>query len=144
MDTTCVFCKIIRGEIPSHKIYEDEHYFAFLDIHPISLGHTLIIPKKHSPDFVHATSEDRKGLLEIAAKITPSILKEVHSPAFNIGINTGKESGQIIFHTHMHIIPRKEKDGLSSWKNTAITDEKLSITAQRIRENLSSFYSPNT
>lgn len=135
-DPSCIFCKIIQGELPSHKIYEDENYFAFLDIHPISPGHTLVIPKHHAQDILHSSPEDRKGLLEVVAKITPSILKAVGVHAFNTGINTGRDSGQIIFHTHVHIIPRKAKDGLSDWKNVSQTHEELSSIAQRIRSHV--------
>ncbi len=136
MGNPCIFCKIIRGEIPSHKIYEDENYFAFLDIHPISPGHTLVVPKRHSIDLLHAPIEDRRGLLDVVVKIVPAILKVVHAHAFNVGINTGKDSGQIVFHTHVHIIPRKLKDGLSDWRNTPQTSEELSQIAHKIRRQL--------
>ncbi len=136
MDSSCIFCKIIRGDLPSHKVYEDDHYFAFLDIHPISPGHTLVIPKNHAPDLLHTSPEDRKGLLEVVTRIAPAILKSVNAPAFNIGINTGKDSGQIIFHTHVHIIPRKAKDGLSDWKNVSQSHEELSSIAERIRSHV--------
>lgn len=135
-DSSCIFCKIIQGDLPSHKVYEDENYFAFLDIHPISTGHTLVVPKHHAQDILHSSPEDRKGLLEVVAKIAPSILKAVNVHAFNTGINTGKDSGQIIFHTHVHIIPRKAKDGLSDWKNVSQTHEELSSIAERIRSHV--------
>lgn len=135
-DPSCIFCKIIQGELPSHKVYEDEHYFAFLDIHPISPGHTLVIPKNHAQDLLKSTPEDRMGLLEVVARIAPAILSSVEMRGFNVGINTGRDSGQIIFHTHVHIIPRKMKDGLSDWKNTPHSSEELSSIAERIRSRV--------
>lgn len=135
---TCIFCQIIEGKIPSHKIYEDKNYFAFLDIHPISAGHTLLVPKNHSPDFVHAEKKDLDGLLRIAAKIAPLILEKVHATGFNIGMNTGKDSGQEVFHTHLHIIPRKRGDGLKSWGmgvTGQASQEELAQLAAKIREN---------
>lgn len=134
-EPSCVFCKIIKGELPSQKIYEDENYFAFLDIHPISPGHSLIIPKHHAQDLLHSTSDDRKGLLEVVHKIAPSILKAVDAKAFNVGINVGKDAGQVVFHTHLHLIPRKAMDGLSDWKNISQTHDELSQIAARIRAN---------
>jgi histidine triad (HIT) family protein len=134
-DPSCIFCKIVKGELPSHKVYEDEHYYAFLDIHPISPGHTLIVPRNHAPDMLHSTPTDRKGLLEIVHRIAPSILKAVNAKAFNVGINVGADAGQIVFHTHVHLIPRKSMDGLSDWKNISQTHEELSQIAERVRGN---------
>ncbi|MBM3282143.1 MAG: HIT family protein [Candidatus Diapherotrites archaeon] len=135
-DPSCIFCKIIAGEIPSHKIYEDKNYLAFLDIHPISRGHTLVIPKNHSTDLLHATPNERKGLLEIVAKIAPAIMKSVGAKGFNVGINTGKESGQDVFHTHVHIIPRSTRDGLKSWENMPSKTHDLAEIARNIAQNL--------
>jgi histidine triad (HIT) family protein len=135
-DSSCIFCKIVAGEIPCHKVYEDKNYLAFLDIHPISRGHTLVIPKNHSPDLLHATPNERKGLLEIVTKIAPAILRATSASAFNLGINTGKESGQIVFHTHVHIIPRSTRDGLKSWENLPSKTLDLAEIARNIAQNL--------
>ena len=135
-NSSCIFCKIVAGEIPCHKIYEDEKYLTFLDISPISPGHSLVIPKNHSPDLLHANSSDRSGLLEIVAKVAPGILRAVGASAFNIGINTGKDSGQIVLHTHVHIIPRKPNDGMKSWENIPSKPVDLDKIAQKIRASL--------
>lgn len=131
--STCIFCKIVAGEIPSYTIYEDEKYLAFLDISPISPGHSLVIPKNHSQDLLHASASDRSGLLEIVTKIAPGILRATGASAFNIGINTGKESGQVVFHTHVHVIPRRANDGMKSWENNSSKSTDLEKTAQKIR-----------
>ncbi len=132
-DPTCTFCKIIKGELPSYRVYEDPKYLAFLDINPVSLGHVLVIPKNHAKDMLHSTPHDRDGLIEVVAKIAPQIMKAVGAMGFNIGINTGKDAGQIIFHTHLHIIPRRSNDGLSEWKNIDVTKGELSNLAEKIR-----------
>lgn len=136
MKENCIFCQIISGKIPSHKIYEDERFLAFLDIQPVSLGHTLVIPKHHAEDVLHASPEDRAGLLEIMSKIAPPILAGVRATGFNIGINTGKDAGQVVFHTHLHIIPRFPQDGLKSWGTSVHTKPDLGAIAQKIREKI--------
>ncbi|HRH26276.1 MAG TPA: HIT domain-containing protein [Candidatus Paceibacterota bacterium] len=102
----CLFCKIVTGTIPTAKIYEDDHTIAFLDIRPNSKGHSLVIPKKHSQDFLHTDKETASSLIQtvhIVAQKLESVLGTSH---MNIATNVGQEAGQIIFHTHIHIIPR--------------------------------------
>lgn len=110
----CIFCKIVKGEIPSEKIYEDEISFAFLDIHPVNLGHTLLIPKKHFETIYDLPEEIATHLIKIAQKIGNS-LKNLGADGTNITTNNGEAAGQIIFHSHIHIIPRFKNDNLSSW-----------------------------
>ncbi|MDP2665981.1 MAG: HIT family protein [Candidatus Diapherotrites archaeon] len=138
MEKECVFCQIVSGQIPSHKVYEDDSFLAFLDIDPISLGHTLIIPKTHSTTLLEANQKVRAGMIEMVARLAPGILKAVGAPAFNVGINTGKEAGQIIFHTHVHVIPRFPQDGLRSWGRAANLSPNLPDIAQKIRRALES------
>jgi histidine triad (HIT) family protein len=136
LDKDCVFCKIVKGELPSYKVYEDEKYLAFLDIHPILAGHTLVIPKEHSQDLLHTSPAERDGLLEVVAKIAPTIVKEVNATAFNIGINIGRDSGQVVFHTHVHIIPRRHDDGMMNWKHQTVNEAEFPRIAERIRKGL--------
>lgn len=113
----CLFCKIAKGELPAVKVYEDEKYVAFLDLHPINLGHTLVIPKNHFINIKDTPTEVLGGLMEVVKKISPAILKAAASDSFNLGMNNGREAGQIIWHTHFHIIPRLADDGLKNWSN---------------------------
>lgn len=133
-DPTCIFCQIVKGDLPSYRVYEDAKYLAFLDISPVSLGHTQVIPKNHAPDIMHSSPQDRDGLIEVMAKITPKILKAVGSNAFNLAVNTGANAGQVVFHTHMHIIPRRTNDELPMWPNMEITKGELSNLAEKIRK----------
>lgn len=106
----CIFCKIISGEIPCHKVYESENAMAFLDINPSSDGHTLIIPKNHYKSIDDVPEEELKGLFS-AVKETYSILKKsLNVNSANIGWNDGKEAGQEVMHLHIHIMPRKMFD----------------------------------
>ena len=114
----CIFCKIIAGDMPAHKIYEDDKAFVFLDIHPINPGHALIIPKKHEENFLKSSEEDMCHLVKVAQKIAPAILKAMGAESFNIGFNVGRGAGQVIFHTHMHLIPRFPADGHELWQGT--------------------------
>lgn len=132
----CLFCKIISGEIPSEKVYEDEKTFAFLDIRPINAGHTLVVPKAHSKDILEADPDDVCALMDTVKKITSKILSAVSANAFNLGMNTGAAAGQVIFHTHLHIMPRFSDDGFEHWRGKAITDEERNKLALKIRESL--------
>ncbi len=133
MDAACIFCKIVKKEIPAEILWEDKHFLCFLDIHPIVVGHALIIPKVHSRDILDAAPKDREGLLDAVAKVTPGILKGVGAESFNIGINTGKPAGQVVFHTHIHIIPRLDKDGLKDWGSRAMNANDLHLVREKIK-----------
>lgn len=113
----CLFCKIVRGEILSHKIYEDEHTFAFLDISPVNPGHALVIPKTHAEDLSTIRKEDLAAVMETVRTIAPKIVRAVGADGFNVHINNRSAAGQVIFHSHVHIIPRFTGDGLAMWKH---------------------------
>jgi histidine triad (HIT) family protein len=110
MSRECVFCRIIGGEIPSHNVYEDENTLAFLDIHPSTPGHTLIIPKAHITMVEDLPEEDAEALFRTLHKIVGGIQEAVEVSASTIGINNGRESGQEVPHIHIHVIPRSRGD----------------------------------
>ncbi|MBI4457382.1 HIT family protein [Candidatus Uhrbacteria bacterium] len=128
----CIFCKIIRGEIPSHKIYEDERIFAFLDIAPVSLGHTLVVPKAHAENVLQTPDEHLSPLFPAVKKIAAAALAATGAGGFNIGVNCGKAAGQVVFHTHIHVIPRFENDGLKLWPKRPVTPEEMIAVAEKI------------
>ncbi len=113
--TSCIFCKIMKGEIPSTKIYEDEHTFAFLDISPVNPGHTLVIPKKCAKDLLELDDGTIAKLFSSARKVAGAVKKGMKADGLNIGVNNGEAAGQVIFHAHVHIIPRFKNDGLKLW-----------------------------
>ena len=110
MSETCIFCRIIRGEIPSYKVYEDERTLAFLDINPSAPGHTLIIPKVHVGQVEGLSREDSSTLFDTMQKLVGRIQSAVGAPSSTIGVNNGPESGQEIPHVHIHVIPRSKGD----------------------------------
>jgi histidine triad (HIT) family protein len=110
MSGECVFCRIIRGEVPAHKVYEDDKALAFLDIHPSAPGHTLIIPKAHIARVEDLPEEDAAALFGALRRIVGSIQEAMGAPASTIGINNGRESGQEVPHVHIHVIPRSRGD----------------------------------
>jgi len=118
----CIFCKIIDGSIPSAKIYEDEYVYAFMDIMPLTKGHTLIIPKNHKENVYDLTEEEASNLFKVVPKIA-SALKENFGPVgMNLLNNNGAPAGQSVFHFHLHFIPRY--DQTDGFRPTWITKEK--------------------
>ncbi len=106
----CIFCKIIQGEIPAHKIYEDENSLAFLDINPRAKGHTVVIPKVHAA----TPLEMNEGFAELfaAVKKTMKLIDDKLSPdGYNVGWNQKPAGGQVVEHLHVHILPRWRGDG---------------------------------
>lgn len=112
----CLFCKIVAGEIPADKVYEDGEVLAFLDINPTNPGHTLVIPKEHYPDLAQTPSKVASSVMAVIPSLAKSVMKAVEAPAFNMGVNNGAQAGQMVFHTHFHIVPRFENDGYQLWK----------------------------
>lgn len=131
----CLFCKIITGEIPSTKVYEDETVLAFLDIHPVNIGHTLVIPKTHYTSLYETPDEILAHIIAVAKKLSIAIKGALTADGINIEMNNDAPAGQVIFHTHIHIIPRFSGDGFTHWHgargyNKGEADEvALKITA---------------
>ncbi|MFC5775315.1 HIT family protein [Ectobacillus antri] len=137
----CLFCKIIAGTIPSAKVYEDEYMYAFLDISQVTKGHTLVVPKIHKENIFELTPEIAAKTFAAVPKIAEAIKKEFNPIGLNLLNNNGKDAGQTIFHFHIHIIPRYEKnDGFDvTWKSNAdnYTSADLQQIAASIAHNLS-------
>lgn len=131
----CIFCKIVKSELPSIKIYEDELVLAFLDINPVNIGHTLIIPKKHFENIFELPEETAIHIMKITKKIS-SAIKKSGADGINISINNGKAAGQVIFHSHTHIIPRFTGDNLPPWPARTPRNGELAEIAKKIIEAL--------
>jgi histidine triad (HIT) family protein len=108
----CVFCKIIKGEIPSTDIYEDEVVKVFLNINPASRGHLLVIPKEHFENVLDCPDEILSHIIKISKKIAKLAKEKLGADAINIANNSGKEAGQEVFHLHFHVVPRYKGDGM--------------------------------
>jgi len=111
----CIFCKIIAGDIPSFKVYENDFVLAFLDIAPVSRGHILVIPKKHFSNFEEINNDYLNQVFEAVKKIALILKKKLKISGYNISVNNDPVAGQIIPHFHVHIIPREKNDGLKLW-----------------------------
>jgi histidine triad (HIT) family protein len=129
----CIFCKIIKGDIPCAKVFENEHVLAFLDISQVSKGHTLVIPKDHKENVYELTPEIAQEIFKVVPQISNSIKEQFSPVGLNLLNNNGEHAGQAVFHYHLHIIPRYGKgDGFGVvWKSHAndYSPEKLTEIA---------------
>lgn len=111
----CIFCKIVSGEIPSYKIYEDEKAYAFLDIAMDSVGHTLVIPKAHCQNILNCETESLTAVIKAVQKISVHYTKNCGFTGVNVLCANGAAAGQSVGHLHFHIIPRKDDDKMDLW-----------------------------
>lgn len=132
----CIFCKIIAGEIPSHKIYEDDDTYAFLDINPVNPGHTLVIPKTHSRNLHDIEEQDWLAVMKTARVLSSKIKEGVGADGINIEMNNERPAGQVVFHSHVHIVPRIDDDGFRHWPGTPYKDGGAEEVADKIKNAL--------
>ncbi|MBM7604206.1 histidine triad (HIT) family protein [Metabacillus crassostreae] len=137
----CIFCKIVNGEIPCAKVFENDHVVAFLDISQVTKGHTLVIPKVHKENIYELTPEIASKVFEVVPQISNAIKKQFKPVGLNLLNNNGEQAGQSVFHYHMHIVPRYGKgDGFGAvWKSHAdqYSPEQLQEIASSIKSELS-------
>jgi len=136
MKENCVFCRIVKGELPSSKIYEDDDFLAILSIAPINKGHTLILTKEHHEQLLDVPEKILGEYMVIVRKVAEAVKKATKCDAFNIGMNNGKEAGQEIFHSHIHIIPRNKDDGYKNWGHKDYENKEMEKYAELIRKEL--------
>jgi histidine triad (HIT) family protein len=129
----CIFCKIIAGKVPADKVYENDKIFALLDIAPVNKGHTLVVPRAHHADLLETPDDVLSDMITRTKKIAAAVVKAVNADGFNIGVNTKPAAGQVVFHTHLHIIPRFSGDGLKHWPKIKQTPEEMKKVADSIR-----------
>lgn len=136
----CLFCKIIDGQIPSLKVYEDEHVYAFMDIMPLTKGHTLLIPKQHCKDLFEMSEDVAANLYKAAPKVANAIKAAFNPVGMNTVNNNGAAAGQTVFHYHLHLIPRyDESDGLKiEWnsRQPEFPTEVLTTIAEQIKNQI--------
>jgi histidine triad (HIT) family protein len=136
----CIFCKIVNGDIPSAKVFENEHVLAFLDISQVTKGHTLVIPKIHKENLYELTPDIANNLFASVPAIAKALKSEYEPLGLNLVNNNGEHAGQTVFHFHMHLIPRYGKgDGFGAvWKtNTSdYSPETLKEMADKISKHM--------
>ncbi|MBM3204778.1 HIT family protein [Candidatus Uhrbacteria bacterium] len=137
MSNDCLFCNIIAKEIPSTPIYEDEQVYAFLDIKPVNPGHTLVVPKKHSPDLPSTDPLVLPALILAVQNIAQAMRVGLGIEGMNITENDGPVAGQLIPHMHFHLMPRYAHDGFDLWHGKPYGSQEEAIAvAEKIRKGL--------
>ena len=133
-----IFCRIVDGEIPCHKLYEDDDVLAFLDISQVTRGHALVIPKKHYDNFLSVPHEEMHKVMDVAQRIGQIAIKFLGAKGVNILTNCYEAAGQTVNHFHVHVIPRyEEKEGfILEMKNNSSEKLNLPALAREIKENL--------
>jgi len=134
----CIFCRIARGEAPAHIIHEDADVMAFLDINPLSRGHTLVIPKGHYRDLLDLPTAEWEGVMAAAQRVAGALLRGLGASGVNLLHASGAAAGQTVFHFHLHLIPRYENDGLHLWPGSTYRERDFAATADKIKEAISS------
>ena len=133
MTDKCIFCDIVLGKLPSYKLYEDDLFVVILDRFPVNPGHALIIPKYHSEDIFGLCEKEAPQIMPLAQKIAAKIKETLSPDGFNIIQNNGKAAGQVVFHYHMHIIPRYEGDGIKIHpRSKNVTEAELEDIAAKL------------
>ena len=106
MSEDCIFCQIVDGEIPSYQVGENDHAYAFLDVNPLSRGHTVVIPKAHHEHVPDMPADVASGVFELVHELTPAVEAAVDATGSTIAFNNGEDAGQEVPHVHCHIVPR--------------------------------------
>ncbi|UPA16240.1 HIT family protein [Borrelia coriaceae] len=136
----CIFCKIVRNEISCYKVYDDELVLAFLDINPLNVGHTLVIPRQHSSDVLDMSDELNGRILKVCKKVAISLKKLGSNICSGVNIYSaiGADAGQVIFHTHFHVVPRFKGDdfGFKRGSNIEPLGDELLDLSEKISQNI--------
>jgi histidine triad (HIT) family protein len=130
-DPNNIFAKILRGELPCHKVYEDEHTFVFLDIMPRAPGHTLVLPKSAARNVLDVPPDDLAHVMKMAQKVAQAAMKVFDADGVTIQQFNEGAGGQVVFHLHVHVIPRKEGVAM---KPPASEKEKPEVLAEHAKK----------
>ena len=135
-DTDCIFCKIIAGELPATQIWEDEKTQVFLTIAPVNPGHMLVVPKEHHVNVFDLPEETFAAMARTSQKMAGVVKAALNTEDVNIYMNNGKDSGQVVFHSHIHIIPRYKGDGHALWHGTEYKKGEAAKVADQLKKAL--------
>ena len=138
MSEDCIFCKIVAGELPCSKVYEDDELLAFMDIGPIIKGHTLVIPKKHYDPLIETPLPVLEKIIALVQRIARAHIVGLNAQGLNVTQANGSCAGQAVPHIHFHVIPRFETDGHSwNWRSKRYENpDEMEAFADRIRKSL--------
>ncbi len=133
----CIFCRLIAGEIPAAKVYEDELTLAFMDIGQVNPGHVLVAVKRHAATLLDLTPEEAGAAMQTAQRIAQALKASFDPPGITLLQANGKEGDQTVFHFHLHVVPRHGNDGIAlSWPRKNPPREVLEEYAERLRGSL--------
>jgi len=136
-DESCIFCRIVRKLAPASVVYEDEAVIAFLDIRPLNMGHTLVIPKAHYVDIFDTPEEQISHVHKVSKQIAVAVKKATRADGVSIIQQNGKAAGQDIFHLHVHVVPRFEGQKLAAFNELRVVERtKLDGMAEKIKQLL--------
>lgn len=136
-NTDCIFCKIIDGEIPCFKIFEDDNTLAFMDINPANEGHALVIPKSHAADVYSVSAETISASVVTAQKVAAAVDKTLNPGGLNLLQCNGSAAAQSVMHFHIHVLPRYNNDELKlNWELVPGNMEAIEVLAKSIRANM--------
>ena len=128
----CIFCKIVRGEAPAHKVYEDERVLVFMDLFPVTDGHALIVTKEHFENLFEATEESLQAVVASSRRIARAIQAALEPEGLMVFQLNGRAAGQAVFHYHMHLMPRNEGEPLALHTRVQGDPERLREVAERL------------
>jgi histidine triad (HIT) family protein len=134
----CIFCRIVAGQLPAARVLETPEVLAFLDIAPVNYGHTLIIPKRHYQTFLDLPDELWKEMGQVSRRVAQALRTTLFAQGFNLGMNNFEAAGQVVFHAHLHVIPRYHRDGLHLFPQENYRPGDMEKTATQLRQALES------
>jgi histidine triad (HIT) family protein len=133
-DPDCIFCQIVAGELPAHKVDEDERTIAFMDISPATRGHALVIPRQHARDLIEIGADDLHATIEAAQRLARRVSERLGADGVNLLNSCGPHAWQTVFHFHLHVIPRYRDDPLRlPWKPQPGDQEQIARVAEQLR-----------
>ncbi|MBR2434076.1 MAG: HIT family protein [Lentisphaeria bacterium] len=134
----CIFCKIIAGEIPSVKVYEDELVYAFLDIGPINFGHTLVIPKEHHTSVATVPENIAGRMFLVGSRLGVAMRRAMNADGFNLHLSDGTVAGQVVMHAHLHVVPRWVDDQFHwNWRQLAYESDEAKT---KLRDKIAAYF----
>ena len=134
VDAECLFCKIVAGEVPSTRVYEDERTVAFMDINPATRGHLLVVPRAHARDLLSIDSEDLAACSRTAQLLAARAVEQLGADGVNLLNSCGADAWQTVFHLHIHVIPRYQDDPLRlPWVPEPGDPDQIVATAELLR-----------
>jgi histidine triad (HIT) family protein len=135
--SSCIFCRIVQGDVPSAQVYSSSNVLAFLDVAPVHFGHVLVIPRAHYPTLWDLPTELGNELLEAMRNVSAAVRRATRASGLNVMMNNLRAAGQLVDHAHFHLIPRHDNDGLQLWPQSAYPDqEKMQQVAEAIKAEL--------